>query len=71
MSELEAYIRTHKPSGPFKAIPIVQDVDGETYVTVCFKDVAFYGDPINEHITLYRAFDTKEVIGCAFFLPKD
>lgn len=67
--ELEEYIKTHPP-GPFKPSTLVQDVDGEAFVTVMFKNEQYYGAPLTPDITLYRSIDTDEIIGCAMFLPK-
>lgn len=65
---LEDYIKSAGKPGPFKPGMIVQDVDGETFVTVMFKDEQYYGAPLTPNITVYKSMDTHRIVGCAMFL---
>lgn len=71
-NDLTEFIKNNRPAVTFTPAPITQNVDGNLFITLLLKDEAYYGDPINNAVTLYRALDTKEIIGCALWVkPED
>jgi hypothetical protein len=61
METLIEYLKTNKPSG-FTPKPHYS-ADGDS-LTFYFKNMESYGERVDNFLTVYRAMDTGELVGC-------
>lgn len=55
-------IKTRHIIMPFKPYIIMSEESGA--LTIYFKSDADYSEPLNDDITVYRSFESKEITGC-------
>ena len=61
-SDLLKKLRENAPARQF--VPYCYLNEGADALTVCFEGDADYSERLNDHVTLYRSLDTKEIVGC-------
>jgi hypothetical protein len=59
----EQYETEKKINGWEKFIPYVIHNTSSDEVGVYLKDSSFFCEPLNEHVDVYKSFDTGEIVG--------
>ena len=59
--DLDEYLKTHKAKG-FKAVP--HYFGQGDFVTYYFRDDPCYAERVDDLLTVFLTFDTKELVGC-------
>ena len=61
-SDLLRILRENPPARQF--VPYCYLNEEADALTVCFEGDADYSERLNDHVTLYRSLETKEIVGC-------
>lgn len=59
--DLDDYLATHRPKG-FRPVPHYF-AQGD-FVTYYFRNDPCYAEPVDDLLTVFLTFDTKELVGC-------
>jgi hypothetical protein len=59
--DLDEYLKTHPPKG-FRAVPHYS-AQGD-FVTYYFRNDPCYAERVDDLLTVFLTFDTKELVGC-------
>lgn len=65
---LEEFMQRLGPPGPFKPEPWICPITGD--ITIYFKDVPSFAEELTEKVTLFKAIDTHEIVGCKLRIRK-
>src|SRR6266496_731377 len=60
--DVMSFLKANPPANQF--VPYCYLSKEADALTVYFEGDADYSERLNDHVTLYRSIDTKEVIGC-------
>lgn len=61
-SKLMKFLRDNPPANQF--VPYCHLNEDSDALTVYFEGDADYSERLNDHVTLYRSVETKELVGC-------
>ena len=62
MATFDEYLKTHKDLGSFTPTPYYSK-DGDSLIFY-FKEGDHYAERCDDRLTVYRSFDSKNIVGC-------
>lgn len=65
METVSDYLAKHPYRGPFKPVPRYSAIGD--MLEIHYEEEPAYAEPVNEHLTLLRAFSDKRIVGMKVF----